>query len=103
MRDFIAELEADKVPPKKGSYTFEQECECLCKQRGESGNLAENRNRGFETCLRAACMRIDKCRFERVTPEMLNDIYTHVSMDGKRKAAKVLEEALRPLGLVDDE
>ncbi len=31
------------------------------------------------------------------------DIYTHVSMDGKRKAAKVLEEALRPLGLVDDE
>ena len=74
MREFIAELEADKVPPRRG-LTFEQECERLCRERRANGGFSENRNRTFETALKAACRHIGKARFERVTPEMLNDMY----------------------------
>ena len=74
LRDFIADIEGDRVQPRCG-LTFQQECDRLCKARRASGNYTENRNRGFETCLKAACMHIGHANFARVTPEMLNDMY----------------------------
>ncbi len=74
LREFIAEVEGDRAPTRGGA-TFEEECQRFIETRRASGNFSENRNRRLETTLKAACMHIGKAYFDKVTPEMLNDMY----------------------------
>ena len=74
LREFIAEIEGDKVTGRSGT-TFEEECKRLIEERKASGNYSDNRLRRLETTLKAACMHIGQADFTRVTPEMLNNMY----------------------------
>lgn len=75
LREFIAEIEGDKVQQTRSGTTFQEECDRLLAERRASGNFSDNRMRKQESSLKAACMHIGKADFAKVTPEMLNAMY----------------------------
>lgn len=74
LREFIAEIEGDKVTTRSGT-PFEEECNRFCEERKASGNYSDNRIRRLATTLKAACMHIGQADFNRVASEMLNNMY----------------------------
>lgn len=74
LREFIAEIEGDRVKSRSG-ITFEDYCAEVIQARRASGNFTENRMRWLESTLKAACMHIGKADLSKVTPEMLNTMY----------------------------
>lgn len=103
LRDFIEEVEGDKVWKRTGA-TFEECAADFIRKRELTGEFSQNTQRRYHCCLKAVNRHIGKADVAQVTPEMIENMFLAMrqgdTSTGKHASGAYLNQIYKVMDLM---
>lgn len=103
LRDFIEEIEDDKVWKRTGT-TFEECAADFMERRDLSGEFSQNTQLRYRRCFKAVSRHIGKAEVALITPEMIEGMYAAMrqgdTLSGKPSSGAYLNQINKTLDLM---
>lgn len=105
LRDFIEEIEGDRVQARHGGTFEECAAEFQVRRRG-SGEFSESTHDAYDTFLKAACRHIGRADVASITRETLEAMYAAMrqgdTLSGRESSQTYIQQIHQTIGLVFD-